>query len=472
MHERDRFLIGGEWVLPAGAGTIDVFNPATEEVAGRVPAGDAEDVDRAVAAARAAFPGWSASSVSERVDLLQRLHNGLNARLDLVGRLVAEEVGMPLSMSTLIQACVPALVAGSYVGILAEFRFEEQVGHSLVVKEPAGVVACITPWNFPLHLAVAKVAPALAAGCTVVLKPSEVAPLTPFVLAEVLEEAGVPPGVFNLVTGYGPVVGQALVDHVDVDMISFTGSTANGRLVAERAARSVKRVALELGGKSASVVLDDADLAEAVQATVSQAYLNSGQTCIAWSRLLVPRHLHDEAAEQAAEVARSFIVGDPFDPATRMGPLVSPAQQERVRAHIRSGIDEGATLVTGGLRQPEGLHRGWYVEPTVFAAVESGMRIAQEEIFGPVVSIIPYDGEDEAVQIANDTAYGLHGAVFSADRERARRVARRMRTGQVDVNGAGFNPLAPAGGYKQSGHGRELGTYGLEEYLEVKSIQQ
>ena len=392
-------------------------------------------------------------------------------RLPEIAALIACEVGMPVGSAGAIQAGLPALVASSYVEIARQFPFEEQVVGSRVVYEPVGVVACLTPWNYPLHQAMCKVAPAVAAGCTVVLKPSEVAPLSTFVLAEVVDEVGFPPGVFNLVTGYGRPTGEALVEHPEVDMVSFTGSTAAGRRVAELTARTRKRSTLERGGKSAAVVLDDADLEEAGQACVRQAMLNSGQTCMAWSRLLVPKERHDEAAKIAGRVAESFALGDPLGHAD-LGPLATAEQRRRVRQYIRSGIEEGAILVAGGAEPPEGLDRGFYVRPTVLAGVDNRMTVAQEEIFGPVVTIIPHDGDDDAVRIANDSPYGLHGAVFSGDRSRAERVARRMRTGQVDVCGAGgFNPLAPFGGYKQSGTGRELGRWGLEQFLEVKSLQ-
>ena len=333
------------------------------------------------------------------------------------------------------------------------------------------MVGCITPWNYPLHQVVAKVAPAIGAGCTVVLKPSEVAPLTAFVLAEIVDQAGLPAGVFNLVTGTGPVVGEAIAAHPDVDMVSFTGSTRAGKRVSELAAKTVKRVALELGGKSANVILDDADFEKAVKAGVGNCYLNSGQTCSAWTRMLVPKERQDEAIAIAKKAAESFTVGDPVKGESRLGPLISDVQQKRVRGYIEKGIAEGATLVTGGAEQPPGLDRGYYVKPTVFANVKSDMTIAQDEIFGPVLSILPYEDEDDAVRIANDTIYGLAGGVWSKDPERAKRVAKRMRTGQVDINGGSFNPMAPFGGYKQSGRGRELGKFGLEEYLEVKSLQ-
>jgi acyl-CoA reductase-like NAD-dependent aldehyde dehydrogenase len=334
-----------------------------------------------------------------------------------------------------------------------------------------GVVGCITPWNFPLHQVVAKVAAAMAAGCTIVLKPSEVAPLTAFILAEIAHEAGLPAGVFNLVSGLGTVVGEALASHPDVDMISFTGSTRAGKRVSELAAQTVKRVALELGGKSANIILDDADLEKAVQGGVANCYFNSGQTCSAHTRMLVPRSRHDEAVKLAKAAAESFTVGDPRVGKVKLGPLISDVQRERVRGYIKKGIEEGATLVTGGAEPPDGLDRGYFVKPTVFANVRNDMTIAREEIFGPVLSIIPYEDEDDAVRIANDTPYGLAGGVWSSDPERAKRVARRLRTGQVDINGGSFNPFAPFGGYKQSGNGRELGRYGFEEFLETKSLQ-
>jgi acyl-CoA reductase-like NAD-dependent aldehyde dehydrogenase len=467
----DRLYIGGEWVKPAGAATLDVTNSSTEEVMARIPDGTPEDVDRAVAAAKKAFPGWSQTPVAERAGMLQKLSAGLAARMDEIGLLVAQEVGMPLPMAKQIQAGLPTMVMGSYAKIVSEFAFEETIGNSIVVREPVGVVGCITPWNYPLHQVVAKVAPALAVGCTVVLKPSEVAPLTAFVLAEIVDQAGLPPGVFNLVTGTGAVVGEAIASHPDVDMVSFTGSTRAGKRVSELAAKTVKRVALELGGKSANVILDDADFEKAVKSGVGNCYLNSGQTCSAWTRMLVPKSRQDEAIAIARKAAESFTVGDPVKGEARLGPLISEAQQKRVRGYIEKGLAEGATLITGGSEQPAGLERGFYVKPTVFADVKSDMTIAQEEIFGPVLSILPYEDEDDAVRIANDTIYGLAGGVWSKDPERAKRVAKRMRTGQVDINGGSFNPLAPFGGYKQSGRGRELGKFGLEEYLEVKSLQ-
>jgi aldehyde dehydrogenase (NAD+) len=468
---RDRLYIGGEWVEPRGDGTIDVVDATTEEVMGRIPEGTPEDVESAVAAARSAFDSWSRSSVDERAALCEAIAMGLEERAEEIAALVARELGMPVGQSLMIQAGLPRMTFAALPQILLEFPFEEQIGNSQIVREPVGVVGCITPWNYPLHQISAKVAPALAAGCTVVLKPSEVTPLNAFVLAEVIETAGAPPGVFNLVTGFGPVVGEAMVSHPDVEMVSFTGSTAAGRRVSQVAAASVKRVALELGGKSPNVILDDADLEQAVVDGVSKCYLNSGQTCSALTRMLVPRELLGEAEAIAAAVAEKTRVGDPFDPETKLGPVVSEAQRERVRGYIRKGVEEGAKLVAGGEEPPEGAERGYFVRPTVFSDVTPEMTIAQEEIFGPVLAIMPYEDEEDAIRIANDTIYGLAGGVWSGDPERARRVARRLRTGQVEINGGTFNPLAPFGGFKQSGHGRELGPYGLLEFLEVKALQ-
>jgi len=448
-----------------------LVNPATEGVLGRVPDASAPDVDRAVAAARRAFAGWAATPVDDRAKLIDRMQESLVARLPEIGLTVAEEVGCPLSFATLVQVGGALMVLSSYADVARTFAFEEEVGLSLVVREPVGVVAAITPWNYPLLQAVQKVGAALAAGCTVVLKPSELAPLTAYVLADAALEAGLAPGVLNVVSGRGEV-GEALVAHPDVDLVSFTGSSAVGGRVAALAAGSLKRVVLELGGKSANVVLDDADLEEAVQAGVRQCFMNAGQSCTAWSRMIVPRGLHDRAAALAADVAGSYVLGDPLDSQTTMGPVISAAQRARVRAAIEAGVGEGATLVVGGPDAPADLDRGFFVRPTVLAGVGNRMSVAREEIFGPVVSLIPHDGDDDAVAMANDSPYGLAGAVFSADRARALAVGRRLRTGMVGVNGGGFDAMAPWGGYKRSGLGREQGRFGLEEYLEVKAIQR
>jgi acyl-CoA reductase-like NAD-dependent aldehyde dehydrogenase len=407
----------------------------------------------------------------ERADLIRAAAAGLAARSEEVAVTIAQELGMPIVQATGIQAGLPTMTFTSVPTLLEEITWREEIGNSVVVREPVGVVGAITPWNYPLHQVAAKVAPALAVGCTVVLKPSEVAPLSAFILAEILADAGFPAGVFNLVTGTGPVVGEAIACHPGVDMVSFTGSTRAGRRVSELAAQSVKPVALELGGKSPNVILDDADLETAVKDGVAKCFLNSGQTCSALTRMLVPRARLEEAERIAATVADAYPVGDPFDESTRLGPLVSDVQRERVRGYIRKGVEEGARLVAGGEDPPEGHDRGYFVRPTVFSDVRSDMTIAQEEIFGPVLAIIPYEDEEDAIRIANDSQYGLAGGVWSADEERAQRVARRIRTGQVEINGGVFNPLAPFGGYKQSGHGRELGRHALEEYLQVKSMQ-
>ncbi len=470
IKTHDKLFINGQWVNSTGTGTIDVINSTTEEVMARIPEGTADDVNAAVAAAKAAFENWSTTSVDERRRYLQLIADKLASKKEEIAALVAAEVGMPLPLATAVQAGMPAMIMGSYAELLNSFQFEETIGKALVVKEPVGVVGCITPWNFPLHQVICKVAPALAAGCTVVLKPSEVAPLTAFVLAEIIADIGLPAGVFNLVTGYGPVVGEAIAAHPDVDMVSFTGSTRAGKRVSELAAQTVKKVSLELGGKSANVILDDADFERAVKSGVGACYFNSGQTCSALTRMLVPRSRYDEAIAIAKKTAESFTVGDPLGGAAKLGPLVSATQRERVINYIKKGIEEGATLVCGGAERPEGLEKGYFVRPTVFANVNNKMTIAQEEIFGPVLSIIPYEDEDDAVRIANDTIYGLAGGVWSGDAERAKRVARRLRTGQVEINGGKFNPLVPFGGYKQSGNGRELGKYGLEEFLEVKAM--
>ncbi|TDD49594.1 aldehyde dehydrogenase family protein [Saccharopolyspora elongata] len=464
-------IIGGAHV-EGGEARIEVLNPATEEVIGSVPAGTPSDVDAAVAAARAAFDGWAGTPLAERIAVARRISAGIAERRDEIAATVTAEMGSPIKFATQVHASVPVATSGGIADVLENgFAWTEEVGNSLIVREPIGVVAAITPWNYPLHQIVAKVVPALAVGCTVVLKPSEVAPLTAAIFAEIVADAGVPAGAFNLVHGTGPVVGEALAAHPGVDMVSFTGSTRAGRRVSEVAAQTVKRVALELGGKSANVVLDDADLAKAVKLGVAGCFPNGGQSCNALSRMLVPESRLAEAVELAVAAAAKYTVGDPTDDSTRIGPMVSEAQRDRVVDYIRKGIEEGAKLVAGGPERPEGLEKGFFVRPTVFAGVTPEMTIAQEEIFGPVLSILPYRDEDEAVRIANGTDYGLAGAVFGSD-ERALAVARRLRTGQVDVNGGRFNPNAPFGGYKQSGNGREFGRHGIEEFLETKSIQR
>ncbi len=471
LHVRDKIYINGEWVASTGTATLEVINSSTEEVMGRIPEGTADDVNRAVKAAVAAFPAWSQRPVEERVGYCQAIAAGLKARQEEIATLIAQELGMPLKLAGMIQVGLPMTSFASMVEMVKKVPFEEQLGNSLIVREPVGVVGCITPWNYPLHQIAAKVAPALTAGCTIVLKPSEIAPLNAYILTEIIHEVGLPAGVFNLVMGTGTVVGEAIASHPQIDMVSFTGSTRAGKRVSELAAHSVKRVALELGGKSPNVILDDADLQKAVADGVGKCFLNSGQTCSALTRMLVPRSRLAEAETIAATVAAKFTVGDPFAPTTRLGPLVSENQRERVRGYIQKGIDEGAKLVTGGVEAPEGLEKGYFVRPTVFSEVTSNMTIAQEEIFGPVLTILPYEDEDEAIRIANDTVYGLAGGVWSGDQERAKRVARRIRTGQIEINGGAFNPLAPFGGYKQSGHGREYGPFGIEEFLEVKAMQ-
>ena len=468
---RDRIFIGGEWVEPEGSKALEVINSTSEEAMGTIPACTAADADRAVLAARDAFEAWSQTSREERAGYLSAISAGLGERADEIAATIAQELGMPLTLSKIIQAGLPIAQFAAMPSLMEEVRWEEEIGNSRVLREPVGVLGAITPWNYPLNQIAAKVAPALAAGCTVVLKPSEVVPLNAFILAEVIEAADLPAGVFNLVTGTGPVVGEAIAGHPGVDMVSFTGSTRAGRRVSELASATVKPVAMELGGKSPNVILDDADLSKAVPDGVGKCYLNSGQTCSALTRMLVPREKLGEAERIAAQAAEAFTPGDPFEESTRLGPLVSEVQRERVRDYIEKGQAEGAKLLTGGATPPEGLGKGFFVRPTVFSDVTPEMTIAQEEIFGPVLAIQPYDGEDDAVRIANDTAYGLAGGVWSADQDRAISVAKKIRTGQIEINGGAFNPLAPFGGYKQSGHGRENGRYAIEELLQVKSLQ-
>ncbi|MGK4584091.1 aldehyde dehydrogenase family protein [Kitasatospora sp. HPMI-4] len=471
MQEYSDQYIGGEWRPSLAAETIAVLNPATEQVIATVPAGGAEDVDAAVRAARAAARSWGAAGREERLAPLTRLRDGLAARRQEIAETITAELGAPAAFAASVQAGLPLAVAGAYLELLAGYEFEERVGNSRVFAEPAGVVGAITPWNYPLHQVVAKVFPALAAGCPVVLKPAEDTPLVARLFARLVHEAGFPPGVFNLVTGRGPEAGAALAEHPGVDLLSFTGSTAVGRRIAEAAGRGVKRVALELGGKSANVVLPGADLVRAVNVNLANVFANSGQTCSAWTRLLVHEDQYQEAVAIAAKAAEKYVPGDPADPGTRLGPVVSARQRERVRGYITGALAEGATLVVGGAEAPEGLAQGFYVRPTVLADVTPDMTVAQEEVFGPVLSILAYRDEEHALEIANGTEYGLAGGVWAADEESAAAFARRMDTGQVDINGGRFNPLAPFGGYKSSGVGRELGRHGLAEFLQTKSLQ-
>ena len=469
MEHARQFYIGGTWVEPRSSDTLPVIDPATEEVIETIAMGGPDDVDAAVAAARSAFDGFAATTVQDRAALLDRVIEVYQARMGDLAAAVRSEMGAPTSLAQTAQ--VPAALAhlATARALIEDFPFEEESGSTLVVREPVGVCALITPWNWPLNQIACKVAPALAAGCTMVLKPSEVAPLNALIFAEILDEAGVPAGVFNLVNGNGLDVGQPLASHPEVDMVSFTGSTRAGTAVAAAAAPSVKRVAQELGGKSANIVLDDADLDAVVRRDVTRMCNNSGQSCNAPSRMLVPRDLLARAAEVAADAAGSIRVGVPADEATTVGPVVSQTQYDRIQALIEKGIGEGATLVAGGPGRPDGLDVGYYVRPTVFTDVTNDMTIAQEEIFGPVLVMIGYDDDDDAVRIANDTRYGLSGYV-SGSQDRARDIARRIRTGNVHVNGAGPDFDAPFGGYKQSGNGREWGRLGLEEFLETKAI--
>jgi aldehyde dehydrogenase (NAD+) len=464
--------IGGGWTPSASDRPVDVVNPATEAVIDQVPAGHPADVDRAVEAAQAAFASWSATSAAERAGYLEAAFELLTERADTVAAAISADVGSPITFARRVQVGTPLAVLRSYVELLASHDVGgRRVGNSLIVAEPAGVVGAITPWNYPLHQIVAKVAAALAAGCTVVLKPSEVAPLAAYELADILHSVGLPAGVFNLVSGTGPGIGEALAGHQGVDVVSFTGSGAAGRRVAEVAAATIKRVTLELGGKSANVILPDAHLDTAVKVGVARAYANSGQTCNALTRMLVHSSRYEEAARLAARYAERYQPGDPRSEDTRLGPVASAAQRDRVLSYLEKGLAEGARLATGGPQRPAGLDVGFYVQPTVFADVTPRMVVATEEIFGPVLCVLAYDTEQQAIDIANGTPYGLAGAVWSADQDHAVAVARQLRAGQVEINGGAFNVLAPFGGFGQSGYGRELGVHGLEEFLELKALQ-
>ena len=471
MHTRDKLYINGKWVQPMGNGSIDVINPATEEIIGKIPVGSADDVDKAASAARIAFDSWAKSSIEERINILNALSNALKEKGESIAQTITAEVGTPIGYSRVAMVGTPRVVSRSYAKILENFDWEEKVRNSIICKEPIGVCAFITPWNFPLHQIIGKVAPAIAAGCTMILKPSKEAPLSAFILADILHEIGLPPGVFNLVSGHGSEIGNYMSSHPEVDMVSFTGSTGAGISVSEAAATTVKRVTLELGGKSANVALDDADPILVAKKAIGACHQNSGQTCSALTRLIIPESMSDEVYEIIAKKNNSYTVGDPLEENTRCGPMVSLRQQKSVSTYIQSGISEGATLVSGGLGMPEGISKGYYVKPTIFANVSPDMKIWKEEIFGPVLVITTYKSEEEALILANDSIYGLSGGVWSKDEERAIRFAKEMRTGQVSVNGGAFNVSAPFGGYKLSGNGRELGTHGLNEFLEIKSIQ-
>lgn len=473
MIARDRFYIDGRWVEPSGDGTIDVVNPASEQVIARIPEGTPDDIHRAVMAAAGARSAWAASPLVDRAKYALAISERLRERSDDLVEAIISELGSPRELTEIVHVGAAIEAFSSAAEVANEIAFEEPMRDSLVVREPIGVVGCITPWNYPLLQIAAKIAPALVAGCTVVLKPSEVTPLNAYLLADVIDEVDLPPGVFNLVTGYGPVVGEALATHPSVDMVSFTGSTRAGRRVAELAAATVKKTTLELGGKSPNILLDDLDgpaLEDAVNKAIRSAFPNSGQNCGALSRLLVPRDKLAEVEKLAVRAAEALTTGHPSDATTHLGPLVSEVQRERVRGYIRKGVDEGARLLTGGAEAPPHLGIGYYVQPTVFTDVSADMTIAREEIFGPVLSILSYEDEEDAIRQANDTDYGLSAAVRSSDPERAQRVARQIRAGQVMVNDGRRTGLTPFGGMKLSGYGRESGRYGLEEFLVTKAL--
>ncbi|MEA2626602.1 MAG: aldehyde dehydrogenase [Candidatus Binatota bacterium] len=470
MKEQLKFYIDGRWVEPLGKKTIDVINPATEEVIGRVTLGSAEDVDRAVAAAKKAFPAWSQTTKEERIQLIEKIMAAYQERLGELAAMVTAEMGAPKWLANAAQAPVGLAHIAQTLQILKGYEFEKLEGTTRIMKEPVGVCGFITPWNWPINQVMCKVMPALAAGCTMVLKPSEITPLNAMILAEIFDKAGVPAGVFNLVNGDGPTVGSAISSHPDVDMVSFTGSTRAGIQVAKNAADTVKRVTQELGGKSANIVLEDADLAKAVSRGVQACFMNSGQSCNAPTRMFVPAAKHAEALKIAREAAAAVVPGDPSSDAQVLGPVASRMQFDKIQGLIQKGIDEGAELVIGGPGKPEGLEKGYFVKPTVFGNVRNNMTIAREEIFGPVLCILPYQTEEEAIAMANDTPYGLSGYVQSADPKHAEKVASRLRTGNVHINGAGPDFAAPFGGYKQSGNGREWGAEGFEEFLEIKAV--
>ena len=467
----EKFYINGKWVAPTGSqNTLDVINPATEEPYGRIALGTKEDVALAAQAAGAAFDAWSQTSVASRLNILEKIVAGIQHRYEELTEVITKEMGAPLWLAKAAQVAAGMGHFATAAEVLKNFQFEAQQGTTRIFREPIGVCGFITPWNWPLNQIACKVAPALAAGCTIVLKPSEIAPLNACILAQIIHDAGVPAGVFNLVNGDGSTVGAALSAHPGVDMISFTGSTRAGILVARAAADGVKRVTQELGGKSANIILEDTNLAKAVSGGVQRCFTNSGQSCNAPTRMLVPAAWHDEAVMIAKAAAEQVQVGDPMAAETTIGPVVSDIQYDKIQGLLKQGIDEGAELVTGGPGRPDHLEIGYYVKPTIFAGVDNAMTIAREEIFGPVLCIIPYKDEDDAVRIANDSPYGLSGYVSSDDPQRARRVAARLRTGNVHLNGSGADFQAPFGGYKQSGNGREWGKHGFEEFLETKAI--
>ena len=471
MITRDAIYIDGKWVPAGRDGKIEIINPANEQVIGSVPVGTEGDVNAAISAPRARFPSWSKSSIEERQGYLNAISSAIAERGEEIAKLITSEVGTPINYSRMAMVGTPRVVAKSYAKILETFEWEEKVRNSLIVKEPIGVVGMITPWNFPLHQIVGKVAPALATGCTMILKPSKEAPLNAFILADIIDECGLPAGVFNLVSGHGREIGEVISSHPEVDMVSFTGSTSAGVSVSKAASETVKRVTLELGGKSANIILDDADIAKASKMAVYSCFNNSGQECSSLSRLLVPASHRDEIVNIIASTMERYSVGDPMDESIKCGPMVSESQQKSVSEYISLGISEGATLISGGEGLPDGINTGFFVKPTVFADVTADMSIFREEIFGPVLSISTYEDEDEAISMANDSEYGLSGGVWSGDEKRAMRIAKSIRTGQVSINGGAFNISAPFGGYKLSGNGRELGRHGLEEFLEIKAIQ-
>ncbi len=472
MNDREMLYINGKWVKSKGLGRIEVINPSNEEVIGSVPVGSIEDIDEAVKSANIAFKKWSKSTIEDRINILNLLSSSFKEREEELAQIITAEVGTPIGYSRTAMVGTPRVVSRSYSKLLENFEWEEEVRNSLIIKEGIGVCAFITPWNFPLHQIIGKVAPAIAAGCTMILKPSKEAPLSAFILAEILQEIGLPKGVFNLVTGHGSEIGEYLSSHPNVDMVSFTGSTNAGIAVSHAAAKSIKRVTLELGGKSANVALDDADPSIVAKKAIGACHQNSGQTCSALTRLIIPKSMKEDVCKLIVEKNDSYTVGNPLDEKIRCGPMVSKKQQISVTEYIQKGIQEGATLLSGGLGMPDGLEKGFYVKPTIFSDVTPDMTIWKEEIFGPVLTITTYDDEEEALKLANDSIYGLSGGVWSNSENRAIEFAKGMRTGQVSINGGFFNVSAPFGGYKSSGNGRELGIHGLNEFLEIKSIQR